>query len=69
MAHLEPAARQALPELDWAGWDALSPRLNAPPGEVLDEALWFACEAMEPANLLWLCVYRQNQPELFRLAL
>jgi hypothetical protein len=35
---------------------------------VLDEALWFACEAMVPATLLWLRVYRQNQPELFRMA-
>lgn len=67
MAHLQPAARRALPELDWAGWQALTPRLNAPAGEVLDEALWFASEAMVPATLLWLRVYRQNQPELFRM--
>jgi uncharacterized protein with HEPN domain len=68
MAQVAPAARQELPELDWSGWDALNPRLNAPPGEVLDEALWFASEAMVPATLLWLRVYRQNQPELFRMA-
>ena len=68
MAQVAPAARQEMPELDWSGWDALNPRLNAPPGEVLDEALWFACEAMVPATLLWLRVYRQNQPELFRMA-
>jgi len=37
-------------------------------GEVLDEALWFACEAMVPATLLWLRVYRQNQPEFFCMA-
>jgi uncharacterized protein with HEPN domain len=68
VAQLDPAARQQMPELDWSGWDGLRPRLNGPPGEALDEALWFACQAMVPASLLWLRVYRQSQPELFHLA-
>lgn len=36
--------------------------------DTLDEALWFACEALAPATLLWLRVYQQSQPELFRMA-
>lgn len=66
-AQVEPAARAAMPELDWPGWDALGPRLAGPPGEALDEALWFACESLVPATLLWLRVYQQGQPELFRM--
>jgi hypothetical protein len=60
-------SRQAMPELDWAVWDTLRVRFDSPPGPVLDEALWFACESLVPATLLWLRVYQQHQPELFRL--
>lgn len=67
VGQLEPAARAAMPELDWSGWDALRPRFAAPAGEPLDEALWFACTALVPATLLWLRVYQQSQPELFRM--
>ena len=35
--------------------------------DTLDETLWFACEALVPATLLWLRVYQQSQPELFRM--
>ena len=64
---LGPAARSEMPELDWTGWDAMRPRFSGPPGESLDEALWFACESLVPATLLWLRVYQQSQPALFRL--
>jgi hypothetical protein len=43
-------------------------RFAAPAGEALDETLWFACNSLMPATLLWLRVYQQSQPELFRLA-
>jgi hypothetical protein len=43
-------------------------RFAAPPGVALDEALWFAVQALVPATLLWLRVYQQSQPELFRMA-
>lgn len=66
---VEPAARAAMPELDWPGWDALGLRVAGPPGEALDDALWFACESLVPATLLWLRVYQQGQPELFRMTL
>ena len=65
---IEPAARRDMPELDWAGWDAMRPRFAGPAGEPLDEALWFACESLVPATLLWMRVYQQSQPELFRMA-
>ena len=62
------AARSEMPELDWSGWDAMRPRFDGPAGESLDEALWFACEALVPATLLWLRVYQQSQPSTFRMA-
>lgn len=64
---VEPAARADMPELDWTGWDAMGPRFAAPRGESLDDALWFACESLVPATLLWLRVYQQSQPTLFRM--
>jgi uncharacterized protein with HEPN domain len=60
--------RQDMPELDWSGWDGMRARFAQPPGAELDDALCFACEALVPATLLWLRVYQQNQPGLFRLA-
>lgn len=44
-------------------------QLAGPPGETLDEALWFASQSLVPATLLWLRVYRQSQPDLFRMSL
>lgn len=67
-AQVEPSLRAAMPELDWSGWEAMRARFAAPAGAALDEALCFACEALVPATLLWLRVYQQSQPELFRLA-
>ena len=63
-----PAARHEMPELDWTGWDVMRPRFAGPTGEPLDEALWFACESLVPATLLWMRVYQQSQPDLFRMA-
>jgi len=62
-----PSARRDMPELDWDGWDAMRPRFSATAGEALDEALWFACESLVPATLLWMRVYQQSQPGLFRM--
>jgi len=67
-AQMGAPARDAMPELDWSGWDSMRARFDAPPGEALDAALWFACESLVPATLLWLRVYQQGQPELFRMA-
>ncbi|TXT37043.1 MAG: hypothetical protein FD135_3881 [Comamonadaceae bacterium] len=67
-AQVEPPERLQMPELDWDGWDALQRRFAEPASAALDEALWFACESLVPATLLWLRVYQQSQPELFRMA-
>lgn len=66
---LDAAVQAAMPELDWPGWAALAPRLRAPSGPDLDEALWFAVESLVPATLLWLRLYRQQQPRWFRMGL
>jgi len=29
--------------------------------------LWFACESLVPATLLWLRFYQHSQPALFRM--
>lgn len=68
-AQVTPLARTQMPELEWDSWEGLRARLRLPPGEALDEALWFACQSLVPATLLWLRVYRQSQPELFRMTL
>jgi uncharacterized protein with HEPN domain len=65
---MDPGTRAAMPELDWGGWSILRPRFAAEAGAPLDEALWFACESLVPATLLWLRVYQKDQPALFRMA-
>lgn len=62
-----PSAREDMPELDWEGWRLLALRLQAETGDDLDEAIWFAMQSVVPATLLWLRVYRQNQPQLFSM--
>ncbi|MCX7257872.1 MAG: hypothetical protein NTZ64_14430 [Polaromonas sp.] len=64
---IDAAGRAEMPELDWSGWDAMRAHFDGPPGQALDDALWFSCEALVPATLLWLRVYQQHQPELFRM--
>lgn len=59
--------RDAMPEIDWRGWEHLAPKLAAGRGPVLDDALWFAVESLVPATLLWLRVYRKNQASLFQM--
>jgi len=59
--------RGAMPELDWSGWEVMHKQLALPPGEALDEALWFACQSLVPAMLLWLRFYRQANAGLFQM--
>lgn len=68
MADVESGMRAQMPELDWAGWDSMGARFGSATREAQDEALWFAASSLVPATLLWLRVYQQSQPELFRLA-
>ncbi|MBZ0093568.1 MAG: hypothetical protein K8F27_15285 [Sulfuricellaceae bacterium] len=63
-ANLPEQTRAVLAEVDWNGWESVARRLDAG-GGAADEALWFAVRSLVPAVLMWLRVYRQNQPELF----
>ena len=67
VASLSTSSRQRLPEIDWDGWSACALGLDRG-GEAEDDALWFALRSLVPATLMWLRVYRSNQPELFSLA-
>jgi uncharacterized protein with HEPN domain len=61
---LPPETRTKMAELDWDGWTATARRIGEQNPEA-DEALWFATQALIPATIMWLRVYRQNQPGLF----
>lgn len=63
---ITPEVRQQMPELDWDGWNALARELDGSNSAREDVALWFGIRSLTPALLMWLRVYRQNQPELFR---
>lgn len=60
-----PAQTQSLlAEVDWEGWRTVAKQLGeGQPAE--QEALWFAVRSLVPATLMWLRVYRKNQPEVF----
>lgn len=62
--NLAPDARQLLPELPWDGWYTVAQELNNA-NTTVDDLLWFSVRSLVPATLMWLQVYRQNQPELF----
>lgn len=64
VANLAPHTLTTLAEVDWAGWQTVARQLGADPGEE-QEALWFAVRALVPATLMWLRVYRKEQPEIF----
>jgi uncharacterized protein with HEPN domain len=65
---VEVAMRERMPELDWSLWDSMGARLASPAADTRDETLWFAVSSLVPATLLWLRVYQQSEPELFRMA-
>lgn len=64
---LPAAVHEAMPELGWDNWAAITRQL-ARPGEACDEAIWFAVQSLLPATLMWLRTYRHHQPELFAFA-
>jgi uncharacterized protein with HEPN domain len=63
-ANLPPQMQALLAEVDWSGWQRMAQRLGAS-GDAEQEALWFAIRSLVPATLMWLRVYRTNQPEVF----
>ncbi|MBU2851749.1 hypothetical protein HF929_11885 [Acidithiobacillus ferrivorans] len=52
-------------EIDWDGWRTLDQRL-ATSDQAADILLWLAVCALAPDTLMWLRVYRKNQPEWFK---
>ncbi len=64
IASLAPQTLSTLAEVDWAGWHTVARQLGADKGAE-QEALWFAVCSLVPATLMWLRVYRTNQPEIF----
>jgi len=63
-ANLPPSMRSLLAEVDWSGWQTIARQLGEN-RNAEQEALWFAVRALVPATLMWLRVYRTNQPEVF----
>jgi uncharacterized protein with HEPN domain len=64
-ANVPPRVQALLPEVAWRGWDTMARQLGEGP-EAQDEALWFAVRSLVPATLMWLRVYRHNQPHVFQ---
>ncbi len=52
-------------EIDWDGWRTLDQRL-ATSDQAADILLWLAVRALAPDTLMWLRVYRKNQPAWFK---
>ena len=64
--NLDGEARKALPEIDWEGWRVVRRGIEAG-GDACHEAVWFAIQALIPATMMWLRVYRKSEPGLFSL--
>lgn len=64
VGNLPPTLKATIAEIDWGGWSALGSQL-ATSGGFERDAAWFGVRSLIPATLLWLRVYRKNQPELF----
>jgi uncharacterized protein with HEPN domain len=64
-AQLPEPARAAITEIDWARWQELGRELTA--GSAGPLSVWVAVRELAPLTLNWLRVYRQSQPDLFRL--
>jgi uncharacterized protein with HEPN domain len=57
---LSSATRAALPEIDWKTWLAMAEKAAKD-----NQQLWCVITELVPATLMWLRVYRNQQPELF----
>jgi uncharacterized protein with HEPN domain len=57
---ISPDMRVALPEVDWKTWLAMTG--NAAKD---NQQLWWVISELVPTTLMWLRVYRNQQPELF----
>ena len=64
MAAMPAAVQTQFAEIDWAGWKMVTRQLASADNDA-QPTEWFAVQALVPATLMWLRVYRSNQPELF----
>lgn len=64
---LPEALRQSMPEVDWAGIGAAGSALSGAGGPELDDALVFGTRALVPATLMWMRVYKQQNPQWFAM--
>ena len=64
-ANIAAPTQALLPEVEWRGWHTLAQQLEAGP-EAHGEALWFAVRSLVPATLMWLRVYRRDQPQVYQ---
>jgi uncharacterized protein with HEPN domain len=62
--NVPPEERAQMPEMPWDGWATVARDLHKGNPD-MDELLWFAVTALAPATMMWIEVYRKNQPELF----
>ena len=67
-AQMPASSRQGLSEIDWACWEATGRALRLD-GTRQNDALWFAVRSLVPATVMWLRVYRQEQPGHFSMNL
>jgi uncharacterized protein with HEPN domain len=65
--NVPPQTQTLLPEVEWRGWQTVAQQLEEG-AETQGEALWFAVRSLAPATLMWLRVYRHNQPQVFQWA-
>ena len=63
--NVPPPTQALLPEVEWRGWQSMAQQLDDGPA-AQGETLWFAVRSLVPATLMWLRVYRQNQPQVFQ---
>lgn len=63
--NVPPTTQALLSEVEWRGWQGVAQQLDESPA-AQGEALWFAVRSLVPATLMWLRVYRKNQPQVFR---
>jgi uncharacterized protein with HEPN domain len=59
---IAPAMHSVFPEIDWKSWS------NVAGNAAKDNPrLWWIISELIPATLMWLRVYRNQQPELFTI--
>ena len=66
LAHLPPVVMLRLPQVDWAGWDAVHRALRDQAPERRD-VVWYAACSLLPATLVLLDQLRAQEPDWFAI--